>query len=330
MVEQKYNMSQKISTNANKIDLFSRKANRIEMRIMKHAVPLRTVSEISVVPEVSNSSPLNRVSSYGVSDRIDIREMCKDFRNSPLIENATVYCSECLRVCHKYDKGVKEIFVFNYGVVVFWNLTETQESSFLRDNYHYLINPYSAEKMEAEFFRYGVVTDNPMILNDVFYLASDDFFYKLVVACGIAQSVRLEFYEDVADHAFALLLKIPKKNEKVENQRESSEKDVIRMTDRLHALRLNLNVVSNILDTPDLLWTYPNFSDLYESVRSYLDIQTRVDILNKRVDVMKDALQLKTDKTTKKRNMIFSFILFIFLFMILISLLFICHQMKKN
>ena len=69
-----------------------------------------------------------------------------------------------------------------------------------------------------------------------------------------------------------------------------SVKEVARLTGRVFLERNAVNLYSNILDTPDFFWEAEEFEPLYRRVNRYLDIETRVSILNKRLDIVNDLL----------------------------------------
>lgn len=64
---------------------------------------------------------------------------------------------------------------------------------------------------------------------------------------------------------------------------------------QLFIMRINVNLVSNILDTPEIFWSEPTLEPLYTAMRSYLEISQRVELLNQRVDVISDLLGMLKD-----------------------------------
>ena len=63
-------------------------------------------------------------------------------------------------------------------------------------------------------------------------------------------------------------------------------------------MRINVNLVSNVLDTPEIFWSEPAFEPLYMAIRGYLEISQRVDVLNQRVGVISDLLAMLKDNLT--------------------------------
>jgi uncharacterized Rmd1/YagE family protein len=45
-------------------------------------------------------------------------------------------------------------------------------------------------------------------------------------------------------------------------------------------------------DTPEIFWSEPDLQPLYNAIRKYLEINQRVELLNKRVAVISDLLDM--------------------------------------
>ena len=98
-----------------------------------------------------------------------------------------------------------EMFVFSYGVVVFWNFTERQEKDILADltfsesetGITLVTRPQREEDFETEefHFEYSPETRRPRVFNDMITLRSGDHMIKLTMSHAIAQSTKLCFFE---------------------------------------------------------------------------------------------------------------------------------------
>jgi len=75
-------------------------------------------------------------------------------------------------------------------------------------------------------------------------------------------------------------------------------KEIMRQIGELFLLRTNLNSVGSVLDSPEVFWTYPDLQPLYDAARSYLEISQRINLLNTRVQVLQDMLQLLKDSVS--------------------------------
>jgi uncharacterized Rmd1/YagE family protein len=64
--------------------------------------------------------------------------------------------------------------------------------------------------------------------------------------------------------------------------------DALKMTGRLFKLRRDVNLVSNVLDVPELFWSEASLKELYDAVREYVEIKPRVQVLNEKLGVASD------------------------------------------
>ena len=61
--------------------------------------------------------------------------------------------------------------------------------------------------------------------------------------------------------------------------------EALKLTGRLFKLRRDVNLVSNVLDVPELFWSEASLKDLYSAVREYMEIRPRVEVLNEKLSV---------------------------------------------
>lgn len=53
-----------------------------------------------------------------------------------------------------------------------------------------------------------------------------------------------------------------------------------------------MNLVSNVLDVPELFWSEASLGELYDAVREYMEINGRVQVLNEKLGVASDFVRL--------------------------------------
>ena len=98
-----------------------------------------------------------------------------------------------------------EMFVFSYGVAVFWNFSEKQEKDVLADltfahsesGVALVARAQREDDFETEefHFEYLPLIARPRVFNDMITLRSGDHMIKLAMAHAIAQSTKLSFFE---------------------------------------------------------------------------------------------------------------------------------------
>lgn len=279
----------------------TKKQSRIELRALKDAYALKIEPDYSspkenVLPEIE----LRRVTSYCTAENFDLKGLTKCLKKSEFARKVSVYFGDCLYAEFKFNDKVHDCFFYDYGVLVCWGMDENQESKILKQIEKFEINKYEPSNVEIESFRYGITKD-PFIINDVIYLNSENYFTKMVISIAIAQSVKLDFFENLVDVTIEDVKDLPEEVEK-EGKVSKTRKQLLQFIGKLHKLRFSLNLVSNILDEPEFVWDYPAFSSVYETCRKYLDIKSRVDLLNKRVDVISEILEIISENITTNNS----------------------------
>ena len=114
-----------------------------------------------------------------------------------------------------------EMFVFSYGVVVFWNFTEHQEKDILADltfsetetGVPLVTGAQNEEDFETEefHFEYNPEMPRPRVFNDMITLRSGDHMIKLTMSHAIAQSTKLSVFEQRMADQMADAQHVPKR-----------------------------------------------------------------------------------------------------------------------
>jgi uncharacterized Rmd1/YagE family protein len=207
--------------------------------------------------------------------------------------------------------GVGEVFVFDYGVVVIWGLEEPDEKMVLS-----LLQPFELESLdtldvEVENFYFCHDPDRPpRLFNDVINLKSGHHMVKMTISHALAQSVKLAFFEELVENAILHIRNIPYELAQSGNIK-LSRKAINRQIGELFAMRMNVNLVSNVLDTPEVFWSLPSLGPLYRAVRGYLEITQRVDVINQRCAVLSDMLDMLRDHANIMHGEILEWIIII-------------------
>lgn len=75
-----------------------------------------------------------------------------------------------------------------------------------------------------------------------------------------------------------------------------SRKQINMQIGDLFILRIAIHLNGSVLDTPELFWVEPQLEPVYQAVRSYLEMDQRVGLLNERLDVIADLLAVLKDQ----------------------------------
>ncbi|KAG8933374.1 hypothetical protein FRC03_000514 [Tulasnella sp. 419] len=195
------------------------------------------------------------------------------------------------------EDRIAEVVVFDYGVVVFFGFEEGQERDFLDDLDKAMIcvRPMPEAKWEVEecHYVYDPSIPSPRIYNDFFTFKTHSHLLKISLSHAIAQSVLLGHYESSTQTVLfdTKIMSIPKQLAST-GEFKLGRTEALRLTGRLFKLRRDVNLVSNVLDTPELFWSEASLKDLYDACREYFEIEDRVGVLNERMGVTSDLLDL--------------------------------------
>ena len=228
------------------------------------------------------------------------------------------------------DEDIAEVVFFEYGVVVFFGLEEGQERGILEDisNAEIMRRPMDEDNWEVEechfevtFRMRGYMSCPYLILRSMTLtlpilgstttssvrhptrlsyakltrpsaLKSSSHLLKLSISHAFAQSTLLARYETTAQRVLSApeTVAIPRQLAR-SGALQLKRRDALKLTGRLFKLRRDVNLVSNVLDVPELFWSEASLKDLYDAVREYMEIGGRVEALNEKLSVASDLVR---------------------------------------
>ena len=115
------------------------------------------------------------------------------------------------------------------------------------------------------------------------------------MAHGLSQSVKLDVFENSIEKTIENTRYLPA--ELAEKGKISlSRKKISQKIGALFAERNSVNLHSDILDTPEFFWRRPRYEPYYHMASQYMDIATRLDILNRRLDVIHELYDILSNE----------------------------------
>ena len=187
---------------------------------------------------------------------------------------------------------LKHIYYFSYGAVVFWGGEERERLRYLKDLE--AVQKAPLQKIEEDHFTLSK-GDKVCVVKDEIILASDDSFSLLAVSHAIAQSVKLESFENSLERIIDLTEWIPEtlaRTGKIPLSRRETQK----MIGRLVIERNSINIQSDVLDTPEFFWKNVELKPLYNMLARYLALEDRVEVLNQRLDIVHDLFEMLSNE----------------------------------
>lgn len=137
--------------------------------------------------------------------------------------------------------------------------------------------------------------------NDLVCLQTSGPQEKLAVSFAFAQSLKLSVFEDHVESTFDAT------KEYSRNLASSgtilnilSEESVSKAVGHLFTVKAEINLNAGILDTPDFFWENDKYEPLYNRSRKYLDLAKRLGVLEKKLDVIGNLLDVLQNQLTNE------------------------------
>src|SRR5215813_1768576 len=192
--------------------------------------------------------------------------------------------------------------VLRYGAVVFLGLTADQEAEFLERLHTRCfgkITPYEKEWAKVQIAREG---GEPIPVGGPILLADMALERLLVVADALAKSVVLAHDEkevaNVSDTIEPFARELA-----TSGQTSKSRTDLLKLLG--NSLLVQQHVANRVAidEKPDVLWDRPDLERLYARLEDEYELSERVEIMNRKLEVISDTATTLADIIDAKRSL---------------------------
>mmetsp|Transcript_8715 Transcript_8715/g.13013 ORF Transcript_8715/g.13013 Transcript_8715/m.13013 type:complete len:359 (-) Transcript_8715:3-1079(-) len=201
------------------------------------------------------------------------------------------------------------VFHFANGATVFWGVPTSQREECLE-----LVGKYQKSKPASraigdslvdemhDFYCQLRAEEEPWFREDIIVLQNwDDLNPMLTVSYGLAKSTELELITRRVDQLI-------EKNKNVHRGLLAGTPEWTKLTlgsirrsvSELLEARFEINIASDILDDPSLLWEHPELDDLFRETIKEVRLEKRKELLNVRLGIMKDMLEILNNERQNK------------------------------
>ncbi|CRG93419.1 conserved protein, unknown function [Plasmodium gallinaceum] len=278
----------------------------------KLELPIDKQNELDILKKKKNIEPTGIVIACCLGTDFHFSAFIKDFKtyniNSDFIKIKKVY-SEVI-FCSAFEQK-KIFFLFRFGCIVLWDFNIKEKEILFMNLKDYLSEAYTENNNELDSMFYIMSIPNDLsdsknkdmpecsfkIKNDIIYIYTKDIFEKLSYSYAFAQSVKLSYFENVVDDTIDKTKGIPECLART-GKIQLKKNDISKKIGELFVNRFYINMNTDMLDTPEIFWDHDDFTDTYEYFRKYLDISKRVEILNHRLDIIKDLYDMLQNELT--------------------------------
>jgi uncharacterized Rmd1/YagE family protein len=238
----------------------------------------------------NQSSRGSRCVSYATALSYPVKDITRMFRAHHRVSSFR----EVIFVHFREDEEEAEIgaFIFGYGTVVMWGLTNSEEEEVLTMLRSHQEGAYENPEREIMAYSYGKKAG---VVDDCIILPTTNFSAKLAFSHGLAQSVKLAVFEGIVKKTIDTTRAIP-----VQLSRHGriplSKKEIQRKIGELFIERSSINLHFDVLDVPEYFWEHSDLEPLYTIIATHLDLETRVEVLNRRLDIIHDLFEVLSNE----------------------------------
>lgn len=190
--------------------------------------------------------------------------------------------------------GDGDMFYFSFGCLVFWNVSDVLEKEAIKQVQEFEIDTLSEPNFDQFNYQFGETT-TISVESDMIILHEAEPFLMLAFSFALAQSIKLVNFEDAVDKTIKKTEYIPQDLAK-KGKIALSRGAISQQMGNLFMVRNSINLNTDFLGAPEFFWEHPSFENLYIKVATYLEIQKRVDVLNKRLDVIRELFEMLSDE----------------------------------
>ncbi len=224
-----------------------------------------------------------RCASYCTAQSYNLQKMLQHFTS---FKQPARMIDDVLHLKHTDQGKTYDVFFFPYGCFTSWGSLLEEEKTLIQT-----IKPFENKplhKSVEDIFKYhmGETTEINEEDDDII-LEEDDAFIKLSLSHGLSQSAKLSTFEETITHTIESTRYLPR--ELAERGKISlSRKKLTQQLGLLFEERNSMNLHNDIMDIPEFFWRRPRYEPYYHMAAEYVDIKLRLDVLNKKLDVIHD------------------------------------------
>ena len=265
---------------------------------------------------------LLRCGSFCTSDSYDLLGLASFFKKKGYF---TRISRDFLHVSNLKKPG--DIFFFNYGCLVSWGFKKSFEDKLLESVKEFSNHPLKTIETDYFYYRYGEETTldtHERLRLDIITLDTDDAQIKLAMSYGLAQSIKLEAFEEAIKEVIKKSGHLP---EEIANRGtvSLSRRAIFKRMGEIFIARSSININIEYLDAPEFFWRNPNLEPFYIMTKKFLDIPSRVMALNQKLDVLQELLDILNSQVQHLHSSLLESIIIILIVVEIIISLFQFH-----
>ncbi len=189
-------------------------------------------------------------------------------------------------------------FFFSHGTAIFWNVSVEQCGELLSSIQDFEDQPLREKEKDHYTYDYG---ETLKVSEERLLLPNQKILTKLAISHGLAQSAKLATFETAIQESFNKTKRLPEYLS-THGRIPLSKREIRKKIGELFIERNSINLHVNVLDVPEFFWESPEYEPLYTNITTYLDIESRVEVLNQRLAVVHELLEMLATELNHKQS----------------------------
>lgn len=265
---------------------------------------------------------IKRCVSFCTADSYDLLALSAFFKRKGYVTRVS---RDALQVSSLKKPG--DIFFFQHGCFVCWGFHKNFEEKIKEMVLPYSLNPLKTIETDHFIYAYGnetsINTHDRLRLDNI-KLESDDPSIKLAISYGLAQSIKLEAFEEAIKDAIKKNSYLP---EEIASRGTISltRRAIFKRMGEIFIARSSININVEYLDAPEFFWRNPNLEPFYIMTKKYLDIPSRVMALNQKLDILQELLDILNSQVQHRHSSLLESIIILLIAVEIIISLFQFH-----
>lgn len=263
-----------------------------------------------------------RCTSFCTADRYNLTKMASFFKKKGYHLR---FSKDVLHVANVKKPG--DLFFFNHGCFVAWGFKKIFEEKLIEYLREFSVGMLQIIEIDHFYYRYGeetAIDTHEKSRLDIITLENHDPLLKLAISYALAQSIKLESFEEAIKEAVQKNRHLP---EEIANHGiiSLSRRSIFKRMGEIFLARSSINLNVEYLDAPEFFWRNPSLESYYILVNKFLDIRSRVMALNQKLDVLQELLDILNSQVQHSHSSLLESIIILLIAVEIIISLFQFH-----
>jgi len=252
-----------------------------------------------------------RIIAYQIAENTNIKKFKAEYTGLLINSNS-------FELFYQYEQGY--IFILNYGVVVFANVDDVQRSTFIVLLTKYCVN-HLDNRLQEDFIIEKKEISQPEFSYNSLSVNEVNHDVIRIAMLQVAQSLALDFYQEVAQQLFDDTVKLTNQLE-MYGRLKISKRKLLKFIGK--TLNTKNRIIDNlyIYDTPSVVWEDEMLGKVNDGLTKTFDISIRFKELEYMLKRVESNLSVFVELTNAKESKRLEWIVIILIFIEILHLFF--------